>query len=455
MKARPSDLPARHAPARASALEDPPLPNLEAGLLALRVLLREKSVLPVLQALHDALGDVFRLPLPGFNAVVLVGPEANRFVHVTARDDLGWRLPSDPITRLLRHGLLVEDGQDHDRLRRLLAPALRRQQASKYTASIIGETDRVTASWEDVSRKEMVTEMRRVALLILMRTVFGVDFAPDMPRLWPSILRLLQYISPGAWLIWPRMPRLGYRRARRQLDDYLYSLIRDRRSSNAPGEDMLSLLVAEPGMDDELIRDQLLTMLIAGHDTCTALLTWALYLMGKHPSVLQRSQTEVDTFLADRTWGASEVESLPLLDVIVRETLRLYPPVHIGMRVATRDLTFRQYRIPAGTRVIYSIYLTHRLAEIWPDSDRFAPDRFQPSSGGPRPSYAYLPFGGGPRNCIGSSFGLLETKIVLARLLQVFEFELLTQDVRPHVGATLEPRPRVIMRVHRRSRSTE
>ncbi len=454
MNARPNEIQARLAPVDSLVLEDPPLPDRKAGLLALKVLLRERSVLAVLQALHDTMGDVFRLPLPGFNAVVLVGPEANRFVHVTARDDLHWRMSSDPVTRLLRHGLLVEDGHDHDRLRRLLAPALRRQRAASYTSSIVRETDRVTDTWQDATHRDMLTEMRRVALLILMETLFGVDFASDMPHLWSSILRLLKYISPGPWLIWPAGPRPGYCRARRQVDDYLYRLIRERRHSRAPGEDMLGLLVAEPGIDDDLIRDQMLTMLIAGHDTCTALLTWALYLMGKEPSVMTRARSEVDTLLGDRLWGASDVEALPFLDSMVRETLRLYPPVHMGMRVAARELTFHQYRIPAGTRVIYSIYLTHRLVENWPDPDQFVPDRFCRASGGSRPPYSYIPFGGGPRNCIGSSFGLLETKTVLARLLQTFEFELLTTDARPHMGATLEPHPGVMMRVHRRTGST-
>lgn len=436
------------------ALEDPPRPDSKAGLRALKALLREGSVLSALESLHDSLGEVFRLPLPGFRAVVLVGPEANRFLHVTARDDLRWRMRSDPVTRLLRNGILVVDGPDHDRLRHLLAPALRRHQAASYSSSMIRETDRVTDTWGDDSRRDMLIEMRRVALLTLMETLFGVEFADQMPRLWPSILRLLRYISPGLWLVMPAVPSVGVERARREVDDYLYRSIRQRRNSPTLGEDMLSLLVAEPDVDDGLIRDQMLTMLIAGHDTCTALLTWALYLLGKQPSAMASAQNEVDTRLGDGRWGASEVEALSFLDSVVRETLRLYPPVHMGMRVAARDLEYHQYRIPAGTRVIYSIYLTHRLAEHWPDPDQFVPDRFCQTSGGSRPSYSYLPFGGGPRNCIGSSFGLLETKVVLARLLQTFEFELLSRHVRPHMGATLEPHPGVMMRVRRRARSS-
>jgi cytochrome P450 len=438
------------SPPLGAVLEQPPPPDRQAGVRALQILLRERDILPVLQAMHESMGDVFRLPLPGFNPVVLVGPEANRFVHVTARDDLLWRMEGDPITRLLRHGLLVEDGHNHDWLRRLLTPALRRQRTSSFTPGIIRATDRVSDSWQGDSQRDMLVEMRRVALLALMDTLFDVDFSTDMPRLWPSILYLLKYISPGLWLIWPGIPRPGYRRAQRELDTYLYKLIQDRRRAPTLGEDMLSSLVAEPGVDDELIRDQMLTMLIAGHDTCTALLTWALYLLGTDGEAMGRARSEVDALLGTEAWGASQVEALPFLNGVVKETLRLYPPVHLGMRIAARDLTFRQYRIPAGSRVIYSIYLTHHRAENWPDPDRFSPDRFSDASDGSRPPYSYIPFGGGPRNCIGSSFGLIETKTVLARLLQKFDLEYVPGRVQPHMGATLEPRPGVLMRVKRR-----
>lgn len=433
-------------------LLDPPTPDRETGLRALRLLLREGDILPVLVAMHQGLGDVFRLPLPGFNPVVMVGPQANHFIHVTARQHLKWRMEGDPITRLLRHGLLVEDGSDHDSLRRLLAPALRRQRMPDYSASIVRATDRVMDTWQDGSTKDMLVEMRRVALLILMETLFGDDFLAEMPRLWKPILRLLKYISPGLWLIWPKAPQPGYGRAKREIDAYLYGLIRERRRAPTDRRDMLSMMLAEPGLDDDLIRDQMMTMLIAGHDTCTALLAWALYLLGKDAEAMRRVRDEIDRLPGDKPPKDPNIASLAYLDGVVKEALRLYPPVHLGMRVASRDLTFRQYRIPAGTRLIYSIYLTHRQVQHWPDPDRFLPGRFSKASDHSRPSYAYLPFGGGPRNCIGASYGLHETKVVLTRLFQMVDLVLMTEEVRPHLGATLEPHPGVFMRVTRRAR---
>jgi len=209
------------------------------------------------------------------------------------------------------------------------------------------------------------------------------------------------------------------------------------------------MLIAS-GMSDDLIRDQLLTMLIAGHDTSTALLAWALYLLGAHPGAMARARAEVDAVLGRQTPAIEHAGQLPYLDQVVKETLRMYPPIHVGTRTAAMDLEFNGYHIPAGTRVLYSIYLTHRDPRHWPDPDRFDPERFSPEQNKARAPYAYVPFGGGPRICIGFMFAEVEVKIVLARLLQQFDFAFIGHPVHQHMGATLEPRPGVSMRARRR-----
>jgi cytochrome P450 len=186
-------------------------------------------------------------------------------------------------------------------------------------------------------------------------------------------------------------------------------------------------------------------MLIAGHDTSTALLAWSLYLLGRHPEVLQHAQDEVDRIIGWQPPNLDGVNQLKYLDGVIKEVLRLYPPIHIGNRRAAKELEFQGYRIPAGQRVVYSIYLTHRMPEYWPDPQRFDPMRFEAEPSRLRPHYAYLPFGGGPRNCIGFAFAQVEVKIVLARLLQKYCFELASDGVHAHMGATLEPRPGVMM----------
>lgn len=432
-------------------LINPPRPTGQTGLRALQALIKKQNILSALELLHQELGNVFQITMPGFSPVVLVGPQANRFVLITHRDDLRWRLEQDPVTQLLRHGVLVEDNERHDNLRRHMNPALHRTMLLNYVDTMAACSDQIVANWSESKPLDMLVEMRRVALLILIKTLFKVDFSADMERLWRPILRALAYISPGPWLVWPNIPRPGYKRALRQVDDYLLQIIRQRRAAVGQADDLLGLLITTPGMSDDLIRDQLLTMLIAGHDTSTALLAWTLYLLGRHPHLLRRLQTEIDDTLGSRRPTYQTVGQLNYLDQILKESLRLYPPIHAGMRIAAADLNFQGYHIPAGTRVMYSIYLSHRQPEYWPRPQQFVPERFSPQQNRQRAALTYVPFGGGPRNCIGAAFGLVEAKVVLIRILQQFELALTSRKVHPHMGATLEPRPGVFMNVKRRS----
>jgi len=368
---------------------------------------------------------------------------------VEGRDQLYWRNESDPVTDLLRHGVLVEDGKSHDRLRQLMNPVLHRRMLEGYAAVMVRRTDQVIAGWKDQQIVDMLVEMRKIALLILVETMFQADLTPELDRLWKAVLDTIRYISPGIWMIWRGAPRPQYRRSLERMDSYLYRLIAGRRRALEiqPGDpvDLLGVLITS-GMEDSLIRDQLLTMLIAGHDTSTALMAWSLYLLGSHPGALVRAQAEARSVLADVHPDLDDAHQLTFLGQVIEETLRLYPPIHLGSRLAARDLDYQGYRIPAGQRVIYSIYLTQRHPDHWPDPDRFDPDRHSP--GRRKPAYAWLPFGGGPRNCIGAAFGQVEARLVLGRILQQVQLELVEKHVHPHMGATLEPGPSVRMRVH-------
>jgi cytochrome P450 len=437
-----------------------PTPDSQTGLRALKAMLRERNPLAAMQVFHDELGDVFHIQLPGFKPVVMVGPEAARFVLLEARHDLRWRNEADPVTHLLRRGVLVVDGDEHDYLRRAMTPPLQRRRLDGYVDAMWRRTDQITSAWTDGAVVDMLVEMRKMTLLILLDVLYRVDFTPQLARLWDAILDLIRYISPGVWMIWPGLPRWRHWRALHQMDEYLYGIIRERRtrmtmgnnlrhhSAGQEAHDLIALLI-EAGLDDDLIRDQLLTTLIAGHDTSTALLSWTLYLLGSHLEVLRRARDEVDAVLGNEPPGPEQISRLEYLGCVIKESLRLYPPIHLGSRVAAVDLEYQGYHIPAGKRVIYSIYLTQRHKDFWPDPHRFNPDRHTP--GARQTPYAWLGFGGGPRNCIGGGLGLMESKVVLARLLQGFDLALAERHVHLHMGATLEPRPGVRMQVHSRS----
>ena len=422
-----------------------PVPDPAAGLAALRELFGPRNLTGALAAMRQRLGYVFRIALPGFSPVFLAGPQASHFALTQGRNKLRWRNESDPVTGLLGHGLLVEDGEAHDRLRKAVMPALHRRQVSGYIEKMWRRTDQVIGAWQPRETYDMLVEMRRLALLIVMDTLFDVDMTPDLERLLPAILDMLRYISPGLWLL--GAPRTQHRAALAEINDYFYGLIRTRRAYPNGRGDLLSDLIAG-GMPDELIRDQMLTLFIAGHDTSTALLAWTLYLAGRHTQVQPALAAESQTLPADGPPMPEQVDSLDYFKQVIDETLRLYPPIHVGNRVAAEDLSVCGYDIPKGQRVMVSIYATHHDETHWPEPERFDPKRF--GNGKQHTPYTYLPFGAGARNCLGANFAQVEAKVVLARIFQRYELKLTRKRVHIHMGATLEPRPGVFMQVERR-----
>jgi cytochrome P450 len=406
----------------------------ETGRAAMRALIQEGSPLGPLKVMAKHVGRFFQIPIPGFRPYVVFGPEANRKVLVTERNKVLWR-NTDPVTGLLRRGVLIVDGEEHDHYRKLMEPSLHPSKLPNYTQMMIAQTDRVAATWKDGETVDMLVESRKIALLIIMQTLFSKDAWDDLPLIWKPILKAIEYISPGMWIIWRKIPRIGFKKHLEVLDDYLYRNIADRRMG-AFEPDLLQHLI-DAGLTDNVIRDQMLTMLIAGHDTSTALLAWTFALLGQHADIHSRVVNEVDT-----------QEKFPLLDQVIKESLRLYPPIHIGNRRVAKELEFSEGNVPEGERMFYSIYLTHRDPAIWENAEDFCPERF--AHGRKTPPFSYVPFGGGPRACIGGAFGQAEARIVMSRLLQTHKFDFTNHKIHAHMGATLEPRPGVRMKVFRR-----
>jgi cytochrome P450 len=212
-----------------------PKPDSEAGWEALKALIGQRSLLAALEAMHTHVGDAFRITMPAFQPAVFVGPESSRPILVTDRAKFDWRNENDPVTELLHHGLLVEDGESHQCLRDLMNPLLQRREVQRHIGEMSRYTDLILDEWQDGQTVDMLVEMRRAALLILMGSLFGVDFYEDMDRMWRPILRSIDYISPGIWLLWDKAPRFGYRKPLKELDEYLYQLIRTRREEVAVG----------------------------------------------------------------------------------------------------------------------------------------------------------------------------------------------------------------------------
>ncbi|MCX7606213.1 MAG: cytochrome P450, partial [Bacteroidia bacterium] len=408
----------------------------EAWRILWRLRKGSRGLAGALEQLRMRLGDIFSVKIGKFELVVVAHPQGLREALVEKREAFAWRVEGEPIVKLLRRGVLVQDGEAHRFTRGVMELSNRRAHLFPRLESLYAEVDRVTALWREEAVYDMRVEMRKVALFAFERVYFSHDIAPELPGLWEPILSLIRYIGPGIWLFWGAV---SPPRSLSRVDAHLFQLIHKRKRDKNPPDDMLTHLLQAFPEDEERIRDQMLTMLIAGHDTSTAALAWSLYILGREPRWQERLREEIRDHLGGRPPLPSDVADLIHMDAFVKEVLRLYPPIHAGNRRVRHAVELMGFPLFEGQRVLLSYYLVHRHPRYWEGPSSFMPERWL--RGEKRDSFAYLPFGGGPRMCIGAPFAQLELRLILVRLLQTFRFSLVKSGVTPDMGATLEPYP--------------
>jgi len=366
-------------------------------------------------------------------------------------------------------GLIASEGEHWRRQRRLVQPAFHRQRILEATQAMTEVTvaaceawaARPAGQWLDVFK-----EMTGLTQRILFRALLGVEAAgraEELGRAWDEVFSFLtgRLLSPVQLpLALPTPGNLRFRRAMRVLDDAVYEIIRTRRDAPTP-VGLLPLLFAardeETGapMSEVELRDEVMTFFAGGFETSATALCWALHLVAGHPEVLERLQAEVDAVLAGRPPTADDLGRLRYTRMVIDETMRLYPTVWIFARQNVEEDEFCGFLIPPRSLLFICPYVTHRTPELWPDPERFDPGRFDPSDARARPRYAYLPFGGGPRKCIGDVFALTEMQIVLALIVQRFRLVPAPDlPVVPRALATLRPRRGPIFRFEPREAPT-
>ncbi|MEI6290219.1 MAG: cytochrome P450 [Chloroflexota bacterium] len=383
-------------------------------------------------------GRIFQIPLPFFHPFVAAGAEAARQVLVTDRHKLLWRSP-DPVTDLLDQGLLVMDGNEQDRYRELMQPSLILDVLPSYFDLMYEKVKIFTEEWQNGQEVEMLVECRKITLLIIMETLCSEDAWRDIQQIWKPILKSIEYISPGPWILWRRIPRPGYQKYFTILDDYLFEIIRTRRAGSKK-QDLLANLLDE-GLTNKQIKEQMRAMLIAGHDTGTELLAWIFTLLGQNPEVYSKLFEELDKSIGQYI--------LKYLDEVFKETLRLYPPINIGNRMVNEKMLIDGESIAPGEMPFYSIFLTLHVPQCWEKPGEFCPDRF--TAGKKQTAFSYIPFDGGPLAFIGAAFGQVEARIEITNLIKTFQFDAQNPNrIFPYMGAALEPRPAVMMVVNRR-----
>jgi cytochrome P450 len=411
-----------------------------------------RDPLNMLLEAYERHGPVFTLRALHQNVVFVLGPAANHHVLVSHAQNFSWRRGhfSDLIP-LLGDGMLTIDGPFHRRSRQIMLPAFHRERIAASIDLMAAETDRALAGWRDGGQLDLYHWTRGLALRIAMRALFGLD--PDRARgdldAAREFERALGYYGEDyvlQALRGPLTPWARMRRARRRLDDLIFGEIARRRHSGERGEDVLSLLLDATDEDgsrlsDRHVRDQVMTLLFAGHDTTTSTVAFLVYELARHPEAAAVLRAEHDAVLGDAAPTAEQLMggALPELDMALDETLRLYPPAWIGPRLALEPFELEGVRVPGGVPVNYCSWASHRLPDVWDEPAAFRPRRFTAEAKARMPKGAYVPFGGGSRTCIGMRFGQLEIKVIAAALLRGWELSLVpgwTLDIRqtPTIG---------------------
>lgn len=435
----------------------------------------QRDTLRVLLGHYERFGPIFTFRSLHRPVVALIGPAANHFVTVIGAEHFSWRLGmfGEQLSPLIGDGLITTDWGYHDRARRIMMPAFHRRRMEAAVAVMRDEAALALADWSDGITVDVYAWIRELAISIAMRALVGLDphsgLGDEAANLFEEGLR---YYDAEIWTTLLRGPGTPWARAqaaRRRLDRIIYAEIERRRAeiersrgdierqpaSEPQSDDVLSMLLearddpagwgdgprdgagsgeasrehqgtgAGESFTATELRDQLMHLLFGGHDTTSSTIAFLFYELARNPLVLERVLEELDRELGDDPLSAAQLlDELPYLSMVVDETLRLYPPVWFGPRLAVTDFSFGGFDVPAGTHVIYSAWVSHRLPEVFPNPEAFIPERFAPEERMALPSGAYIPFGGGRRICIGKRFGQLVVKVVAATVLRRFTCEL-------------------------------
>jgi len=360
-------------------------------------------------------------------------------------------------------GLLTSDGSFWKQQRKLIQPAFHPRSLASYAAVMVAYAQSLMDSFVDGETRDIGAEMPKLTIGIVVKSLFGGDLplgAIEISRAMLAVLdaanqRINSVLRIPSWV--PTARNLREKRAVAELDDMLRTLIRNRRASGESHEDLLSVLLAAADddggsrMSDRQLRDEMMTLFLAGHETTASALTWTWYLLSRHPEVEAKLADELRRVLAGRAPSVDDLPRLPYTEMVIREAIRLYPPAPAIGREAVEDVTIADYNVPKGSLVLVNTYAIQHDQRFFDDPERYDPDRFAAGWEERIPRYAYLPFGGGPRVCIGNGFAMVEARLILATVAQHYKLSLEPDEtIQPIQLVTLRPGGPVRMKIERR-----
>jgi cytochrome P450 len=405
-------------------------------------------------------GDIAHVNAAGEHLVLLNHPQLVKDLLVTNQRNFRKGRGLERARRVLGDGLLTSEGETHLRQRRLIQPAFHKERIASYAATMVQCAERVSSRWSDGATLDVSEEMMHLTLAVVGRTLFDADVESQARNVGDALTAVLNSfwttMLPFSDLL-EHLPIPVLRRARRargQLDAIIYGLIAERRASPGDRGDLLSMLLMAQddeqggrGMTDVQVRDEAMTIFLAGHETTANALAWTWYLLSQSPDTEARLHEEVDRVLEGRPPSLADVPSLGFVEQVISESMRLYPPAWIIGRRAIDEYAVAGYTLPARTIVLASPYVLQRDARFFPEPDRFAPERWTPAFRQALPPFAYFPFGGGTRRCIGEPFAWMELVLVAATVAQKWRFQLVP-------GHPVTPQPVVTLRLKHGLRMT-
>lgn len=406
-----------------------------------------------LQAWKKTYGDTVHLKMLGRDTYLITNPDDVYTMLVKNASKLHksplFKKALDPI---LGQGLLLSEDDFHKQQRRLAQPAFHMQRIASYADTIVDYGTQLLDSWDNKSQVDMHHDMMTVTMRIIGKVLFDADVSKDAHELGGAITigidatmhRISHLIKLPLWV--PTPQNRQYQAIIKLLNDTINTIVNERRHTTEDRGDLLSMLLLfedEDGnrMTDKQVKDEAMTLFLAGHETTANALTWALYLLAQHPDIRAKHLEEVDRVLGQRRATMDDLKQLTYTEMIIKETMRLYPPAWIMTRIVQAPFELSKVTPQVNNMLIISPYLVHRDPNLWDNPEVFDPERFTPEAEKERPKFAYFPFGGGPRVCIGNHFAMMEAQLLLATLSQQITADLVPNvEVTPDPSVTLRPR---------------
>jgi len=344
-------------------------------------------------------------------------------------------LRSPFFARLVGNGLVTSEGDFWRRQRRLAQPAFHRQRISTYGEVMVDYAQRAIDKWRPGEEIDISKDMTRLTLEIVVKTLFNADVSNDADHVGAMLSEVVKPFASQAtlkWILDNRLPTPGHRRyfkAVSEIDRIVFRIISDRRASKSDEGDLLSMLLQAQDddgsqMNDAQLRDEVMTLFLAGHETTALALSWSWYLLATHPEAEAKFHAEIDEVLQGRVPTVDDLRKLTYTEMIAKEAMRLYPPAYAVGREALEDTEIGGFRVPKGSQVFAFQWVTQRDERYFERPDKFEPERWTPERSERLPKYAYFPFGGGPRQCIGNYFAMMEVVLLMATIGQRFRFSL-------------------------------